>query len=203
MHLLDALQMLSKMYKVNIIPSYKVANGSTLISVTNLYDVTFEDILQAICGTTHTYEITDKFVYVYTNEEYAEKGHVFLGNWKLKHKVLDLATGEMVDYIADQYKETKDRIDYVKRLDKGDLLYSSSPRSLTVMRKGYASLWDGKVTKPIKMNKEADGHLTVYHIPKPPCRLLVTTAEGKQFDVKLLKDNGDFNIEIKYHPVAE
>ncbi|MHC4289123.1 MAG: polysaccharide biosynthesis/export family protein, partial [Planctomycetota bacterium] len=203
MHLLDALQMLSKMYKVNIIPSHKVANGSTLISVTNLYDVTFEDILQAICGTTHTYEITDKFVYVYTNEEYAEKGHVFLGNWKLKHKVLDLATGEMVDYIADQYKETKDRIDYVKRLDKGDLLYSSSPRSLTVMRKGYASLWDGKVTKPIKMNKEADGHLTVYHIPKPPCRLLVTTAEGKQFDVKLLKDNGDFNIEIKYHPVAE
>jgi hypothetical protein len=71
------------------------------------------------------------------------------------------------------------------------------------MRKGYASLWDGKVTKSIGLNYEADRYLTVYHIPKPPCRLLVTTAEGKQFDVKLLKEHSVGNIEIKYHPVAE
>ena len=70
LHLADALHILSEMYKVNIIPSAQTANQRMLITVTNLYDVTFEDILKALCGNTHKYIIKDNFIYVYTNEEY-------------------------------------------------------------------------------------------------------------------------------------
>ena len=71
MPLVDTLRMLSKMYKVNIIVSNEIIRHRPLSPVSNLYDVTFEEALKAICGTTHTYEIKDNFVYVYTNEEYA------------------------------------------------------------------------------------------------------------------------------------
>ena len=181
----DALGMLSRILKVNIVPSQEIIKNRDVIPATYLYDVTFEEALKAICGTTHTYEIKDKFVYVYTNEEYKAKNRVKIYNWKQSHEVFDLATGQMIECIFDQYHNKDDQIEYIKRLDKGDLLYNALPLSLTVMRKGHVSLWDGKVTKPIKMNKEADGLLTVYHIPKPPCRLLVTTAEGRQYDVKI------------------
>ena len=39
------------------------------MTVTNLYDVTFEEAMQAILGT-HKYEVKGNFIKVYTNEEY-------------------------------------------------------------------------------------------------------------------------------------
>jgi hypothetical protein len=71
MPLVDTFRMLSEMYKVNIVPSNEIIRHRPLSPVSNLYDVTFEQALKAICGTTHTYEIKNSFVYVYTNEEYA------------------------------------------------------------------------------------------------------------------------------------
>ncbi len=62
----DALQMLAQMYHKNIVPSARVDG---LVTVTNLYDVTFEEALQAVLGT-HKYEIKGNFVRVYTNEEF-------------------------------------------------------------------------------------------------------------------------------------
>ncbi|HOQ04075.1 MAG TPA: hypothetical protein PKY88_02525 [Anaerohalosphaeraceae bacterium] len=62
----DALQMLAQMYHKNIVPSARV-DGT--VTVTNLYDVTFEEALQAILGT-HKYEIKGNFVKIYTNEEF-------------------------------------------------------------------------------------------------------------------------------------
>lgn len=62
----DALHMLAQMYEKNIVPSAGV-NGN--VTVTNLYDVTFEEAMQAILGT-HKYEIKDNFIKVYTNEEF-------------------------------------------------------------------------------------------------------------------------------------
>ncbi|HOT72762.1 MAG TPA: hypothetical protein PLX18_06295 [Anaerohalosphaeraceae bacterium] len=62
----DALQMLAQMYHKNIVPSARVDG---MVTVTNLYDVTFEEALQAILGT-HKYEIKGNFVKVYTNEEF-------------------------------------------------------------------------------------------------------------------------------------
>jgi type II secretory pathway component GspD/PulD (secretin) len=64
----DALRMLAQMYQKNIVPSAQVDG---VVTVTNLYDVTFEEALQAILGT-HKYEIKGNFVRVYTNKEFKE-----------------------------------------------------------------------------------------------------------------------------------
>ncbi|MHC5098028.1 MAG: hypothetical protein ACYSOL_07885, partial [Planctomycetota bacterium] len=62
----DALRMLAQMYERNIVPS---AGVDGIVTVTNLYDVTFEEAMQAILGT-HKYEVKDNFIKVYTNEEF-------------------------------------------------------------------------------------------------------------------------------------
>ena len=58
--------------------------------------------------------------------------------------------------------------------------------------------WDGKrfVDMPAKdMWKDA----TAYKLPPIPCRLLITTAEKKHFDVTILSvtDKGGINIEYR------
>jgi type IV pilus assembly protein PilQ len=62
----DALRMLAQMYQKNIVPSAKVDG---IVTVTNLYDVTFDEALQSILGS-HKYESKGNFVRVYTNEEF-------------------------------------------------------------------------------------------------------------------------------------
>lgn len=62
----DALRMLAQMYQKNIVPSAAVDG---IVTVTNLYDVTFEEALQAILGT-HKYEIKGNFIKIYTNDEF-------------------------------------------------------------------------------------------------------------------------------------
>ena len=62
----DALRMLAQMYQKNIVPS---ASVDGIVTVTNLYDVTFEEAMQAILGT-NKYEVKGNFIKVYTNEEF-------------------------------------------------------------------------------------------------------------------------------------
>ena len=64
----DALRMLAQMYQKNIVPSAAVDG---IVTVTNLYDVTFEEAMQAILGT-HKYEVKGNFIKVYTNEEFMQ-----------------------------------------------------------------------------------------------------------------------------------
>jgi type IV pilus assembly protein PilQ len=64
----DALRMLAQMYQKNIVPTAAVDG---IVTVTNLYDVTFEEALQAILGP-NKYEIKGNFIKVYTNEEYMQ-----------------------------------------------------------------------------------------------------------------------------------
>ncbi|OQY03037.1 MAG: hypothetical protein B6I25_08520, partial [Planctomycetales bacterium 4572_13] len=64
----DALRMLAQMYEKNIVPS---ASVDGIVTVTNLYDVTFDEALQAILGT-HKYEAKGNFIKVYTNEEFMQ-----------------------------------------------------------------------------------------------------------------------------------
>lgn len=63
----DALQFLGQRYRKNIVPSAKVDG---LITVTNLYDVTFEEALESILGYGFKYEQKGNFIKVYTAEEY-------------------------------------------------------------------------------------------------------------------------------------
>ncbi|MCE5186323.1 MAG: hypothetical protein LLF76_09385 [Planctomycetaceae bacterium] len=64
----DALRMLAQMYQKNIVPSAKVDG---IVTVTNLYDVSFEEALQAVLGT-HKYEAKGNFIKVYTNDEFMQ-----------------------------------------------------------------------------------------------------------------------------------
>ncbi len=66
MSIREALRFLGKAFKKNIIPSEKVAGQ---VPVNELYNVTFEEALQAILGT-HKYIIDGHFIRVYTKEEF-------------------------------------------------------------------------------------------------------------------------------------
>ena len=64
----DALRMLAQMYQKNIVPSAKVDG---IVTVSYLYDVSFDEALEAILGT-HKYEVKGNFIKVYTNEEFMQ-----------------------------------------------------------------------------------------------------------------------------------
>lgn len=63
----DALRFLSAKYQKNIIPS---ANVDGMVTVSSLYDVTFEEALNAILGHRFKYKQKGNFINVYTAEEY-------------------------------------------------------------------------------------------------------------------------------------
>lgn len=63
----DGLRVLSAMYKKNIVPSPKVEG---VMGFTRLYNVTFEEAMDAILGANFKYEQEGKLIKVYTEEEY-------------------------------------------------------------------------------------------------------------------------------------
>jgi len=65
----DALNFLGTRYQKNIVPSAKVDG---VITVTNLYDVTFEEALESILGYGFKYEQQRNFIKVYTADEYKQ-----------------------------------------------------------------------------------------------------------------------------------
>ncbi len=67
----DALRMVGEMYKVNIILSPGVMQNRRPVPILHLYDVTFEEVLEAIVDDFH-YIIDGKFIRIYTAEEFAE-----------------------------------------------------------------------------------------------------------------------------------
>jgi len=69
MSIRDALRFLAAKYRKNIIPSSQVTGK---LNTTSLYEVTFEEALDAILGHDYRYEIEGNFIRVYTAEEYAK-----------------------------------------------------------------------------------------------------------------------------------
>lgn len=65
----DALRFLTLKYQRNIVPSPNIMGN---ITVTSLYNVTFEEALQIVIGPMNKYEIKENFVMVYTSEEYEQ-----------------------------------------------------------------------------------------------------------------------------------
>ncbi len=63
----DGLRVLSAMYKKNIVPSSKI-DGT--MGFTRLYNVTFEEAMNAILGAHFKYEQEGQLIRVYTKEEY-------------------------------------------------------------------------------------------------------------------------------------
>jgi len=67
MRIQDALQFLSARYQKNIVPSSKVDG---LVTVANLYDVTFGQALNAILGHSFKYDQEGDFIRIYTADEF-------------------------------------------------------------------------------------------------------------------------------------
>ncbi|MHC4124886.1 MAG: hypothetical protein ACYSRR_00310, partial [Planctomycetota bacterium] len=84
MRIRDALRFLSAKYHKNIVPSYGV-DGT--ITVTSLYDVTFEEALDSILGYGFKYEEQDNFIHVYTADEYKRMKE---DKERMTHKVFTL-----------------------------------------------------------------------------------------------------------------
>jgi len=93
---LQALETLGKMCRVNIIPSDAVGSHSrSPLPVSEFYDVTFEEALQAVCGTDLVYEIKGNFVHVYTKDEYQALP---------KDVTVDLAREAVAVFYAERFK---------------------------------------------------------------------------------------------------
>ena len=63
----DALRVLGTRFKMNIVPS---SNVDGPLTVTSLYNVTFEQALDSVLGYGYKYDIEGNFIKVYTAEEY-------------------------------------------------------------------------------------------------------------------------------------
>ncbi len=63
----DALRVLGALYKKNIVPS---SNVDGPLTITSLYDVTFEQALESVLGYGYKYDQEGNFIKVYTAEEY-------------------------------------------------------------------------------------------------------------------------------------
>ena len=96
-----------------------------------------------------------------------------------EHSVLDLASGTTLACS----KEADHDPGVFTRLGKGDLLFHDEV--VACLRGAKAMQWDGKGFVPLPVQEqEKDG--TAYKLPELPCRLLITTAEKKHFDVTVL-----------------
>jgi type IV pilus assembly protein PilQ len=67
MTIIDALRFLALKYQKNIVPTPRV-NG--VVTVTNLYDVSFDEAMAALIGPNHRFEVQGNFIMVYTTEEF-------------------------------------------------------------------------------------------------------------------------------------
>ena len=67
MTIIDALRFLALKYQKNIVPTPRVAG---VVTVTNLYDVSFEEAMTALIGPNHRFETQGNFIMVYTTEEF-------------------------------------------------------------------------------------------------------------------------------------
>ncbi len=69
MTIIDALRFLALKYQKNIVPTPRVTG---VVTVTNLYDVSFDEAMQALIGPNHRFETQGNFIMVYTTEEYEQ-----------------------------------------------------------------------------------------------------------------------------------
>ncbi|HUW20809.1 MAG TPA: hypothetical protein VMW16_16035 [Sedimentisphaerales bacterium] len=84
MSIRDALRLLSGRYKRNIVPSASVDGA---LSFTSLFDVTFEEAMDAILGANFRYEQEGQLIRVYTKEEYRK---IKADTDRMIHKVITL-----------------------------------------------------------------------------------------------------------------
>lgn len=112
---------------------------------------------------------------------------------------VDLATGDMVVMPEGIEKDDEALRTHLTQLAKGDLGFD---KQLVVLRGGSACLWDGVNSTAMASTVHEPFNIRAYDLANFPCRLLVMTGDGKQFDVSVLKKTPDGGLEIEYTPVG-
>ncbi len=179
----DALHFLALKYHKNIVPTPKV-DGE--ITVTKLYDVTFEEALSAVLGT-NKYEVQGNFIKVYTAEEYDK---VMNDRRRMESKIFTLY------YISAE--EAKELLAPVLS-DSGSIAATKAPAvgvssgdDLSVQEGGNTmSLHDSIIMKDYPENI-ADAESLLKQLDVKPMQVLVeatilsaTLTEGMEFGVDL------------------
>jgi type II secretory pathway component GspD/PulD (secretin) len=103
----DALRFLAAKYQKNIVPSSKVEG---LITVTSLYDVTFEEALNSILGHNFRHDEQGNFIKIYTAEEYKK---IKTDEDRMTYKVFTLyyVTAEEVKKLLVPIKSDKGKVE--------------------------------------------------------------------------------------------
>ena len=105
--------------------------------------------------------------------------------------VLDLASGQKLKAVGG----AKSQMAFTPQ-GKGDLAFD---RVLVCLRGGSVKCWsDGRFDDLPAVDHRDDA--TAYKLPTVPCRLLVMTAEKKQFDVTILEVTNDGGLDLEYKP---
>ena len=107
--------------------------------------------------------------------------------------ILDLASNETLG-VKGSLKDLDDFSQFTKS-GKGDLLFD---RFLGCLRGDKAKMWDGKSFVAMSPDAKVQD-LTTYKLPSVPCRLLITTAEKKHFDVTILSVTDEGGLNLEYH----
>ncbi len=114
--------------------------------------------------------------------------------------VLDFASGQLLK-IPDPTKKGPSQFTI---LGKGDLVFGQN--EIGCLRGGTIMRWNGTSFFPYQEEKIGEDEkknledAKVYVLPTAPCRLLITTAEKKQFDVTILSIDEDGGIDLEYRP---
>jgi len=135
-----------------------------------------------------------------SNENVAEPVRVTLPDVDRRDTktILDLASGQFIENLA---PKNSDGSQFTK-LGKGDLWFD---QAIGTLRGGTIQAWDETTATDIKSAPgtpdRSDG-IRVYQIAIPS-RLLVTTGDGKRFDVLALKTTDDGSLVIEYKPIPK
>jgi hypothetical protein len=114
--------------------------------------------------------------------------------------VLDFASGQLLK-LPDPKKGGPSQFTI---LGKGDLVFGQN--KIVCLRGGTIMRWNGTSFIPYQEEKFGEDEkkkledAKVYVLPTAPCRLLITTAEKKQFDVTILSIDEDGGIDLEYRP---
>lgn len=99
-------------------------------------------------------------------------------DWPEFQYALDLASGRVWSVRSD----FADLGEEFAKKGAGDLIIAPY---LACLRGGKVGVWDGKEYVDLSPERKTKD-ITYYGLPPLPCRLLVATAEGKQFEVRVL-----------------
>ena len=107
--------------------------------------------------------------------------------------ILDLENGELLKV------PPKEDVEEFTKLGKGDLFFDAGV--LGCLRGAKAMWWDGYCFVEM-VPMETKGDVSGYKILSIPCRLLITTAENRRFEVAMLSVDNKRDLTLTYRKVS-